>query len=161
MMKLRYIILLFMCMSISSCKSVKRLLDKKEVSVNEMTHKDVQTSETKVNDISTIRIRNKQKISLSPVDHERPIIIVNGEDSTSVYNSDVTLEAQSSREETADKSISEKKGSDNSVHQEKKETKTKHRETEKKGTHPALIWGLILLIALAGLVWYVRKQIPL
>ena len=156
----RFLVLFVLVFSLFSCKSVKRLLDKKEVTVNEITQKDVQTSETKVNDISTFRISRNQKIKLEPVDQSWPIIIVNGEDSTSVYNSAIQIEDQSTQESKTDKTVTEKNSADKTAKRTKEETVTKHKEVEKKGTHPALIWGFFLLLLVVGIMWYLKKQLP-
>ena len=152
--------LLLSCLMFTSCKSKKKALYKKSEKVSELSQQDITTSQHIKADVTTFRISESDHFSVSPIDNEKPVQVINGQDTLNFKNAKVDFGSSREQEQIRDKSETTKDSREKKL--EEKETKTKEKELDKEstGTSPALIWGSIA----AGLVilgfLYFKKLLP-
>lgn len=160
-------LLAFICVMILmfvGCKSKLKLVEKKQETVSVLQSNDIKTAEEIKADVSTLLITNSQSFKATPIDKDRPMQFILGKDTVSVNNASIEIESRASSASKEDKTVSEKTKNDNSTTNTKSDTKEKTVDIKKTGTHPAFIWGglllILILIVLAASWSYLKKKLP-
>ncbi|WZL88301.1 hypothetical protein VS868_11910 [Salinimicrobium sp. 3283s] len=151
---------LLSCLMCTSCKSVKKSSHKKIEKVSELDQRDIKTSEKIEADVSILRITKNDRVIITPFDNSKPVQVINGKDTLHFSNARVNINSSSSSEQINDKTVTGRSTEEKKTSEKETVTKEKGRNIEKKGTSPALIWGLIAAGLLVGAFFYFRKQLP-
>ncbi|WP_208226367.1 hypothetical protein [Salegentibacter sp. BDJ18] len=144
----------------SGCKSKQKTVERKKESVSELQQNDIQSSSALQRDIETFHLAKNETFNLVPVDNGKPVRVIRGKDTMQFSNARVSISNSETETTTVDKSTERSQLSDNSRREYTRETKELKKDKESTGTHPALIWGLLLLLLIAGILWYFKKKIP-
>jgi len=157
-------ILCLLILMFTGCKSKLKLVEKKQETVSVLEINDIKTSEQVKSDISTLLITNSHSLKATPIDKDRPMQFISGKDTVSVTNASIEIEASASSESKEDKTVSEKSTSDQSTKKSESDSSEKTVDIKKTGTHPAFIWGglllILILIVLAASWSYLKKKLP-
>lgn len=158
------VILVILAFLVGSCKSTKKLVEKKEEKVSVLQSNDIKTEEQIKADVKLYTVSSSEKITITPSNNEKPARVIKGKDTMDIFNAKVVIENNSTAETREDKTITGRSSSDQSSKNSQSHSKEKDIDIEKKGTHPALIWGgLLLLLILIILViarYYFKKKLP-
>jgi len=163
----RFLLLAFVCLMIlmfTGCKSKLKLVEKKQETVSVLESNDIKTAEETIMDVETFILSSSQKITIKPNNNKLPARIIKGKDTLDIFNADVVIENNSSSETKKDKSNTEKSTSDKSTKKSESDSSEKTVDIKKTGTHPAFIWGgllLILIVIVLAASWsYLKKKLP-
>lgn len=158
------ILLVILAILVGSCKSKKKLVDKKEKTVSELQSNDIKTEEEIKADVKLYTISSSEKITITPSNNDKPARVIKGKDTMDIFNAQVVIENNSASETREDKTVTGRSSSDQSSKETQSHSKEKNIDIEKTGTHPALIWGglllLLILIILAIARYYFKKKLP-
>ncbi len=152
--------LILMILLFTGCKSTKKLVEKKQEKISVLEHKDIKTAEEIQLDVTIFKTSSSQKITITPKDPEKAARIIRGKDTTDIFNADVVIENNTSEEKKEDKGTTNRSTSDKSSKNSQSNSREKNIDLEKTGTHPAFIWGGLLLFLIILILLYLKNKIP-
>ena len=141
----------------SSCKTVKKIFEKEKQSVSVLQKNDVEFDQNIKTDLDIIHLDKSESFSMVPVDPHKPSRVIRGKDTLDFTNTRIEVHKNDVTTNTKDNSIVNTHKKDQSQKESNASTKQVKRDVEKKGMSPALIWGSLLFLFLAGLIWYFKK----
>lgn len=158
------IILVILSLLVGGCKSKKKLVEKKVAEVSVLQTNDIKTEEQIKADVKLYTVSSSEKITITPSNNDKPARVIKGKDTMDIFNARVVIENTSTSEKKEDNTITGRSSRDASTSSIDSSLKEKNIDIEKTGTHPALIWGglllLLILILLALARFYFKKKLP-
>lgn len=144
----------------TGCKSEKKIFEKKKETVSVLEKKDVEFDHKIETNLDILFLDKSKSYTYVPVDPEKPSRVVHGKDTLDFTNTRIEVNENDVSSKTKDNSVIHVSGSDKTETEIDSKQKQINEQVEKKGTSPALIWGGLLFLFLAGIIWYFRKYIP-
>ena len=157
---MRQLLIIFLILSLSGCRTRKVEQHKKVEKVNEMVQNDVRLEKDIQASTEIQRVRNDVSFSVEPMDPEKPSRVSYKGDTLDLYNAKVVYGNSQESEKTEQDLHDNSKYQDNTSQKTDSVNKEKDRQTETKSASWGLNLGLIFAAIGAVILIYFSFSRP-